>query len=499
MSLAISPATMRILEAERVAAGTPAAHLIESAGTACAQAVMQRWPQLRRALICAGPGNNGADACVCAKVLAQLGVSVTLLSWRRPRTDAWLDAACATGAVYVDQWEPSFVARLLPHVDLVIDGLLGIGLSRPPADTLSLLIATLNARPHRLPLVAIDVPSGCDARSGSIPSVAVRADITLSTGPVKVGLYVPPAAMQCGEIVELDIGIHLTPSDRRATRVLSGVYAQSLLPDRPVDSYKGTYGTVCVWAGSEAYPGAAHLACMATARTGAGIVALAARSAVIPLAWPTPEVTLVPLSDDPHDALVQSHFSTYVVGPGLGRSIQTAAHLQMFLGSADVAGRPVVLDADALTMLARIPDWPHIIAAVPCVLTPHFGELRRLAGGTLIDLPPVERAQHYARAWGHVIIMKGTVTVIASPDGRTALWAHPNPVLAVAGSGDVLAGIVAGFIAQHCDLYSAACLAVAVHGLAGQHVAQTAGTAGVLASELTAAIPGVIQALRAVS
>ena len=499
MSLAISPATMRILEAECIAAGTPAQRLIESAGSACVEEITKRWPLLRRVLICAGPGNNGADACVCARVLAQSGVAVTLLSWQRPRTDAWLDAACAAGAVHLEQWESTIVERLLPHVDLVIDGLLGIGLSRPPADTLLLLIETLNARPRRLPLVAIDVPSGCDARSGSIPSCAIRADITLSTGPVKVGLYMLPAALQCGEIIELDIGIHLSQTDRRATRVLTSVYAQSLLPARPVDSYKGTYGTVCVWAGSEAYPGAAHLACIATARTGAGIVALAASPAVIPLAWPTPEVTLLALTDDPHDTLVQSHISTYLVGPGLGRSRQTAEHLQTFLGSADVAGRPVVLDADALTMLARIPDWPHIIAAVPCVLTPHFGELRRLAGGTLIDLPHVERAQHYARTWGQVIIMKGSVTVIASPDGRTALWAHPNPALAVAGSGDVLAGIVAGFIAQHCDLYSAACLAVVVHGLAGQHIAQTVGTAGALASELAAAIPGAVQAMRAQS
>ena len=144
MSLAISPATMRILEAESVAAGTPAHRLIETAGAACAQAIMKRWPMLRRVLICVGPGNNGADACVCARVLAQGGVSVTLLSWQRPRPDAWLDAACAAGAVHVEQWEPSLVERLLPHVDVVIDGLLGIGLSRPPADMLSLLIESLS-------------------------------------------------------------------------------------------------------------------------------------------------------------------------------------------------------------------------------------------------------------------------------------------------------------------------------------------------------------------
>ena len=497
MSLVISPSTMRTLEAECIAAGTTAHQLIESARAACTQAITHRWPMLRRVLICAGPGNNGADACVCARRLAQLGISVTLICWQRPITDAWLGAACRAGAVYLEHWDKTLVERLLPHVDLVVDGLLGIGLSRPPADTLLHLIETLNARPRRLPLVAIDVPSGCDAASGAVPSVAVRADVTLSTGPVKVGLCFLPAALHCGEIIELDIGIRLSQTDRRATRVLNSAYAQSLLPARPVDSYKGTYGTVCVWAGSEAYPWAAHLACMATARTGAGIVALAASPAVIPLAWPTPEVTLVPLFDDPHDALVQSHFSTYLVGPGLGRSTQTAQHIQTFLTSADVAGRPVVLDADALTLLARVPDWPQTIAALPCVLTPHFGELRRLAGGTLIDLPPVERAQYYARTWGHVIIMKGSVTVIASPDGRTALWAHPNPVLAVAGSGDVLAGIVAGFIAQHCDLYSAACLAVAVHGLAGQHVAQIAVAGGVLASELAAAIPAAVQALRA--
>ena len=128
MSLVISPATMRMLEAESIAAGTPAQRLIESAGAAVTQAIMRRWPMLRRVLICAGPGNNGADACACARELAQWGISVTLICWQRQRTDQWLDAACAAGAVYVEQWDKTLVERLLPHVDLVVDGLLGIGL-----------------------------------------------------------------------------------------------------------------------------------------------------------------------------------------------------------------------------------------------------------------------------------------------------------------------------------------------------------------------------------
>ena len=488
---------MRALEKDIIATGIAPEALIQTVGTACALAIRQQWPELRRVFVCAGPGNNGADALVCAAALARANISVTLISWHRPLADSWLIAARTAGADYIENWDVEAIQSLVPHVNLIVDGLLGIGLNRPPVDILAQLIDALNARSARLPLIAIDIPSGCDAATGEIPGVAIRADFTLSTGPVKVGLLLLPASLHTGPIIELKTEITIPAYDRRATRLLDRESVRTLLPIRPVDSYKGTYGIVCVWAGSSTFPGAAQLACLATARSGAGIVALAAAPDVIPLAWPTPEVTLVPLTDNPHDALMQSQFSTYLVGPGIGRSNETAALLHSFLSSADLSGRPVVIDADALTLLARIPEWQSVIATLPCVLTPHYGELRRLAGGQCESLPPVELAQHYARSWNQVIVMKGSVTVIASPDGRASLWAHPNPALAVAGSGDVLAGIVAAYIAQHCDLYSAACLAVAVHGMAGQKTAAVHGSAGVLAGELAAAIPAVVQELRA--
>jgi NAD(P)H-hydrate epimerase len=497
MTLLIAPTTMQELEREQISTGKTAHALIRTAGEACANAISAHFPRLRRVLICAGPGNNGADALVAAEFLVQKMVSVTIITWHRPLADSWLTDARAAGAEYIENWDAQAIQTLLPHVDVVIDGLFGIGLNRAPQGALADLITTLNGRHRRLPLVAIDIPSGCNAADGSIPGVCLRADLTLSTGPRKHGLYLLPTLAMTGTIVELDIGISIPPYDRRATLLLDEQTVSSLLPQRPADSYKGTYGSVCVWAGSVAYPGAAQLACLATARTGAGIVSLAGAQSSFERSWSTPEVTLTPFHDDPLEALVQSHFSTYLIGPGIGRSADAATLLVDFLSSPDVAGRPVVLDADALTLLARIPDWQQVIAAVPCVLTPHYGELRRLAGGQCADLPPIAMAQHYAKTWGQVIVMKGSVTVVASPDGRTALWAHPNPVLAIAGSGDVLAGIIAGLIAQHADLYAAACAGVAVHGLAGSHVGQTVGNVGALASDLTTALPHVLQSLYA--
>ena len=497
MTMLISPTTMRALEQERIASGTPAAVLIRTAGVACATAIFSRYPAIRRILVCAGPGNNGADALVCAASIARQGVNVTVVTWHRPLSDEWLKYASRDGIEHIENWDLLAIETLLPHVDLVVDGLLGIGLNRPPNDALAALCETLNARRPRLPLVSIDIPSGCSALDGSIPGVAVRADLTLSTGPRKHGVHLLPTSQLTGSIVDLDIGISIPAYDRRATRLLDAPTVATMLPERPIDSYKGTYGIVCVWAGSLQFPGAAHLASLATARTGAGIVTLAGAPAALPLAWPTPEVTLAPFAEDPLAVLVQSHFTSYLIGPGIGRSPETATLLHDFLTSPDVAGRPVVLDADALTLLARIPDWSQHISALPCVLTPHYGELRRLAGGACIDLPPIPMAQHYAKTWGQVVVMKGSVTVIASPDGRTSLWAHPNPTLAIGGSGDVLAGIIAGLIAQHCDLYSAACAGVAIHGMAGAQVGHTHGNGGVLAGDVIACIPRVLSSLAA--
>ncbi|MFM2310623.1 MAG: hypothetical protein RLY87_2745 [Chloroflexota bacterium] len=497
MTMLLSPATMRELEQERIATGTPATTLVRTAGEACATAITARFPSLRRVLVCAGPGNNGADGLVCAARLARQGVSVTVITWHRPMADDWLHDALLAGIEHIENWDVLAVESLLPHVDLVVDGLLGIGLNRPPADMLAALITVLNARRSRLPLVAIDIPSGCNARDGSILGAAVRADLTLSTGPRKHGLHLLPTMHMTGSVVDLDIGISIPEYDRRATRLLDAKSVATMLPERSADSYKGSYGIVCVWAGSPQFPGAAHLAALATARTGAGIVTLAGAPTALPLAWPTPEVTLAPFDQEPLDVLVQSHFTNYLIGPGIGRAATTATLLKDFLASPDVAGRPVVIDADALTLLARIPDWPQHIGALPCVLTPHYGELRRLAGGTCIDLPLIPMAQHYAKTWGQVVVMKGSVTVVASPDGRTSLWAHPNPTLAIGGSGDVLAGIIAGLIAQHCDLYSAACAGVAIHGMAGTTVAQTHGNGGALAGDVIACIPTVLTSLGA--
>lgn len=500
MTLLVSPSTMRGLEAEQRATGVSHETQIRTAGTACADSIRKRWPALQRVFVCAGPGNNGADALVCADALVRTGCSVTVITWHRPINDPWLESAMAAGAEFIENWDIPAVQSLIQYTDLVVDGLIGIGLNRAPEDKLAALITVLNARHARVPLVAIDIPTGCDAATGATPGVAVFADLTLSTGPRKVGLVFTPTDRHVGTCVDLDIGIKLSTHDRRVVQLLDAAAVAALLPARRSDAYKGTHGTLCVWAGSLNYPGAARLATLAAARSGTGIVSLAATPSVIPLAWPTPEITLTPLPDTPGDAslevLTQSHFTSYLVGPGLGRAPGTAALLRTFLTSPDVAGRPVVLDADALTLLAGFPEWQSVIAG-PTILTPHVGELRRLAGGHIAAMPPVELAQHYARTWGVVLVMKGAVTVIANPDGRVAVWSDPNPALASAGTGDVLAGVIAAFVAQHLDLYSAACLGVGLHGMAGRAVQHAMGDAGVLASDVIQALPQVMRQVRA--
>lgn len=499
MTVLVSPSTMRGLEAEQRATGVSHDTQIRTAGTACAQTILQRWPALQRVFVCAGPGYNGADALVCAGALAAHGITVTVVTWHRPINDPWLEAARSSGTEFIENWDIPAVQSIIQYTDCIVDGLIGIGLNRAPSDNLALLITLLNTRHPRLPLVAIDVPTGCDAATGATPGVAVRADLTLSTGPRKIGLVFTPTDAHVGECIDLDIGIHLSAHDRRVVQLLDAQTVTTLLPVRRTDAYKGSHGTLCVWAGSASFPGAARLATLAAARSGTGIVSLAAPTEVLPLAWASPEITLSPLSgsttDDHCAVLTQSHFTSYLIGPGLGRSPETAQLLLAFLTSPDVAGRPVVIDADALTLLARLPEWQRTLSG-PTILTPHIGELRRLAGGQLDDMPPVELAQHYARAWGAVLVMKGAATVVANPDGRVAVWSDPNPALATAGTGDVLAGIIAAFVAQHLDPFRAACLGVVVHGLAGRMVQQDLGDAGVLASDLIAVLPRVMQRAR---
>jgi NAD(P)H-hydrate epimerase len=344
--------------------------------------------------------------------------------------------------------------------------------------------------------VAIDLPSGCLADSGAVLGTVVRADLTISTGPRKIGLSQLPAMDTAGAVVAVDIGV---ATDQLPYHELTPAWAQAQRPARPRDSYKGTYGTLSVWAGSAQFPGAAYLASAAAARVGAGIVSLATTSALAPLLWRLPESTLTLLAGDvTHDsaALTDARFTALLIGPGLGRSDAVADVLWAVLAPNAIGDRPALLDADALALLGRDPHWYTRLTPLRYVLTPHLGELRRLCGGALPDLLPHQIATHCAATWQQIVVMKGSTTLIAHPDGRLLVWPHPNPTLATAGSGDILAGIIAGLLTQGVSPWAAAGVGVYIQGHIAQILRSQQGDAGTLASDALPLIPQALKSLQ---
>jgi NAD(P)H-hydrate epimerase len=297
-------------------------------------------------------------------------------------------------------------------------------------------------------------------------------------------------------------------------------WARELLPARPLDAHKGTFGSAMVVAGSPQYTGAAYLACMGALRTGAGIVTLACARAVYPiLAEKLTETTFEPLDDtegyltareagDVARALEHRAYSALLVGPGLAQGGYPQAFVKQLLsllgGSGsqpDTGGgstlRALIIDADGLNNLAKIDDWPSLLTH-PTILTPHPGELARLTGLDTAEIQAdrLGTARRYAAEWNVTVVLKGANTIVAAPDGSARISPFANPGLASGGTGDVLAGIITGLVAQGVAPFEAASLGVYLHGLAGEHVRRDLGTAGMLAGDLLPALPQVIKELR---
>lgn len=408
----------------------------------------------------------------------------------------WLLAATTAGVHIITNWDAEWLAHACACHTIIVDGLLGLGTNRPLSGDVLTIVQSINQRPPDVVCVAIDLPSGCLADSGVLLGTVVRADLTIATGPRKIALSQLPAMDAAGEVVAVDIGV---ATDLLPFHELTTAWAQAQRPARPRDSYKGTYGTLCVWAGSAQFPGAAYLACAAAVRVGAGIVSLATTSALAPLLWHLPESTLTLLAGDvTHDcaALTDARFTSLLIGPGLGRSEAVAELLWAVLAPTHIGQRTAVLDADALALLGRDPRWYTRLAPFRYVLTPHLGELRRLCGGELPELLPHQIAIQCAQTWQQIVVMKGSTTLIAHPDGRLLVWPHPNPALATAGSGDVLAGIIAGFLTQGLSPWAAAGVGVYIQGYVAQILRSQQGDAGTLASDALPLIPQALKSLQ---
>ncbi|MCX7860931.1 MAG: NAD(P)H-hydrate dehydratase [Chloroflexus sp.] len=533
----VSAAQMRAAEEAAVAAGSDWAMLMERAGAGVAKAVLDHFAPVAGCAVLAlvGPGNNGGDALVAARHLADAGAQVTLYCWRRSNVDNNLLACRARGIRELhaaDDADGALLADTLAEATLVIDGLLGTG-ARPPVADLAAIIAAVNAaRAQRadLRVIAIDLPSGVAADDGQVATVAIRADLTVATGLLKRGLLLWPGRGYAGTIVVAPIG--LGPLDEALTmsELLTVAQARALLPARPADAHKGVFGKVLVLAGSINYPGAAVLACAGAQRAGAGLVTLATGRNVLALASLPPEVTLLPVAEGDWGAIGPAaidelaedlpRYQALLIGPGLGQAEATRQLVLRLFGLDQARSRarvgfvavgeaiahlpqktvelpPTVIDADGLNLLASAAGWFERLPPERCVLTPHPGEMRRLLGVT--ELPPdaVTVAADAAQRWRQTVALKGATTVIAAPDGRTLIYDGANPALATAGSGDVLAGIIAGLLAQGCAPFAAAVLGVYLHGAAGAKARAATGDAGVVAGDLLPLVPQVIRELRA--
>lgn len=533
----VTAAQMRAAEEAAVAAGSDWAVLMERAGTGVAEAALAHcapWAG-RTVLALIGPGNNGGDALVAARHLADAGAQVTLYCWRRNRVDDNLLACRARGIREVhaaDDADGTLLRAMLAEATLVVDGLLGTG-ARPPADDLAAIIAAVNAaRAQRadLRVVAIDLPSGVAADDGQVATVAIRADLTVATGLLKRGLLLWPGRGYAGTIVVAPIGLGSLDEAVTMSELLTATQARSFLPARPADAHKGVFGKVLVLAGSINYPGAAALACAGAQRSGAGLVTLATGRNVLALAKVPPEVTLLPVAEGDWGAIGPAavdeladdlpRYQALLIGPGLGQAEVTRQLVLRLFGLDQVRSRarvgfvavgeaiahlpqktvelpPTVIDADGLNLLASASGWFERLSPERCVLTPHPGEMRRLLGVTELTPDTVAVAAEAAQRWRQTVVLKGATTVIAAPDGHTLIHDGPNPALATAGSGDVLAGLIAGLMAQGCAPFAAAALGVYLHGAAGAKARAAMGDAGVVAGDLLPLVPQAIRELRA--
>jgi hydroxyethylthiazole kinase-like uncharacterized protein yjeF len=460
--------------------------------------------------ILCGKGNNGGDGLVVARLLHRRGAQIHVVLLR-PVTDLGRDAATmyrrlvrVTGRTAIIRFQSADQVRhLLASSDILIDALLGTGLSSVVTGTYREAIELINSAGK--PVIAVDIPSGLHADTGAILGQAIRATLTITCGLPKLGLYVDAGIDQAGVIRVVDIGIPPTYVDAIESRtlLLTSDSAFQSLPERAPSSHKGIFGHAGIIAGSVGKTGAAALAARAALRVGTGLVTVATPSSVNDvleaklleaMTMPLPETkarTLARSGLDRVVAFIQAR-TAIAVGPGLSTHPETVELVQSLMKYLD---RPSVLDADALNALAGRASL-LTECETPPILTPHPGEMARLevdATTQSVNADRIGTARRFARERGVFVVLKGARTVIARPDGLVAICPTGNPGMATAGTGDVLTGMIVGLLAQRVPAWEAACAATYFHGSAGDLASQHLGQPGMLAGDLIAQIPYALQ------
>jgi len=480
---------MRALEAAAFAAGVSEAQLQERAGHAVAEEIERRLEPGERVVALIGHGNNGRDGGVAAEWLARRGIAVELvLAPRHAITSAELERLRDLGVSTVPVEDIDDVRRAINAANIGIDALAGIGTHGALREPLATLARVLNEA-DGIYVVAVDTPSGIDADTGAVPGNAVRADLTVTLGAVKQGLLRFPAAELVGQLVARDIGI---PPGAALDLPYTVLDVAGLAPPRPLRAHKYTFGRVLVLAGSDHFLGATVLSSGGALRVGAGLVTVGSTAMVRQtVAAHLPEATFTVRDVDNDVSSVAPYLSTHnalVIGPGLGRGPDVTAFVGDVLRQRQGGA---VIDADALFALSETPNWSALVGP-DTILTPHAGELARLLGGDLPDEPLWSLAGRLAQQWACVLIAKGPFTCVGEPNGQVSVWPRANPALATGGTGDVLAGICAGLLAQGCSAGEAARLAVGVHALAAERLTTRRRWRTLLASDLFEELPAVL-------
>ncbi|HVT58816.1 MAG TPA: NAD(P)H-hydrate dehydratase [Thermoanaerobaculia bacterium] len=506
---------MRILTAEAMRAvdqaaisglGIPSLVLMENAAIGVADAIGEVYPGAESAAIFCGPGNNGGDGLALARQLATRGYAVEVFvatGGKEPEGDAAVQLAICRRlglpvAVLSGQDEIAACCAAARELDLVVDALFGTGLGRPLGGLFAALVEALNELPR--PRVAVDLPSGLSGSRSDCWGPHILADLTVTFAAPKLAHLFPPAAAAVGELVVTDLGFppHLIEQAPGDLHLLVGEEIAELLPRRAAESHKGDYGHLLLVAGSVGKAGAAILAARAAVRAGAGLVTAAVPEPIVTavdlgsvesMTLPLPAGASGQLAGDAVDRVLAATAgkSALALGPGLGQEEETVAAIRRLAAEAAL---PLVLDADGINAFA---GRPGDLAGrrAPTVLTPHPGELGRLLGISTAEVQGDRpaAARRAARESGAMVVLKGSLTLVAVPGG--ALYVNPtgNPGMASGGTGDVLTGTLAGLLAQRLPALDAALLGVYLHGLAGDLALRRRGGPALAAGDLIDLLP----------
>jgi hydroxyethylthiazole kinase-like uncharacterized protein yjeF len=534
----VTVSQMQAIEEEADASGLTYDQMMENAGRGLADVILDLYIDDVESEVVGlvGSGNNGGDTLVALATLAATGWKARAFLVKRKKDDLVKRFVQAGGEVISGENAFEQLAKAMGTADVFLDGVLGTGIKLPlkkeVAEVLSEVNDVLDGLDGSPLVIAVDCPSGVDCDTGEVAEETIPADLTVTMAAVKQGLLKLPAFEYVGELQVVDIGLpnDLPSFKNLKTEVADEDSVSALLPERPLDSHKGTFGTALIAAGSINYTGAVLLAGEAAYRVGAGLVTMAVPAPLHgTLAGRFPEATWVLL---PHEMGVISsngaevlaknfeRASALLIGPGFGTENSTREFIENILEGKYSAKKTtqrigfvrqeaekaeennpklpaMILDADGLKLLAQIKDWHKKIPA-PAILTPHPGEMSVLTSLSKEEIQENRQdiASKYAKEWGHIVVLKGAFTVIAAPDGRITVIPVASPALARAGTGDVLAGLIVGLRAQGLDAFDAAVAGAWIHAQAGLYAADDLGTtASVLAGDVLDSVSDVISDL----